>query len=330
MLFSIYTFSFIFKSVFVFNLHPLLIAFLDFQRGEGGRVLASIFIALIAVGLWKVVRRSMLAQSARRTIGDDGSPRMLQRTRERMNTLRNGIIGVAAILILGIWGSSIAGFAFSLAALAGGVLIVCKDFIQNILGLVMFSFTRPFRIGDHVQIDDVEGRVVDVGIMSFSLIQLGRGKHNAGTVVNVPTGLIVTHMVHNLSATGEFVMRGLDVCLFDVVDLVKAQDELLTAARLACADWMDIASNKIADFAHTEMVELADAHPQVFIDLHRAGEFRLSLRYPCRAHEHHQVEQLILRAYVAAMAQAGSPSKFGGVASSLVPGAPLLPTPAPI
>lgn len=300
------------------NIAPVLAALIDFAKGEGGRILATILIFFFSWFIGKMFKKSLLVQNAKTATGDAQSLQVLQRNRERMNTMRNGIVGVAIVMVFAIWGSRIAGFALSLAALAGGILLVCKDFIQNVLGLVMYSVTKPFRLGDHVEIDAIEGRVIDIGILSFSLIELGPRRPASGAVVSVPNGIFLSKIVHNLSATGEYVVRTLDVCLISLSDVDRAQCALRQSAQTVCAPWLEESKAKLNEFEHTEMVELSDVGPQVFLDMTRRGEFRLSLSYPCKTQDHSRVEQTILQAYVQKMIETGGQAGCSSEADELL------------
>ena len=59
---------------------------------------------------------------------------------------------------------SILGLAVSLAV---------KDSLSNLAGGLTILGTKPFKVGDYVQIDDIEGTVQDIGLVYTSLNHVG-------------------------------------------------------------------------------------------------------------------------------------------------------------
>ncbi|RMF73214.1 MAG: mechanosensitive ion channel family protein [Acidobacteria bacterium] len=82
-------------------------------------------------------------------------------------------------------GISIGGVAFALAA---------KDTVENLFGSVTVLIDRPFQIGDWVQIGDIDGTVVEVGLRSTRI----RTFYNS--LITVPNSTLVKATVDNLGA----------------------------------------------------------------------------------------------------------------------------------
>lgn len=75
-------------------------------------------------------------------------------------------------VIISVWASTIAGFALSLAAVAGAVLIVSKELLMCVLGYLYITFVRPFKVGDLIEINQLHGRVIDIDIFATTLAEL--------------------------------------------------------------------------------------------------------------------------------------------------------------
>ena len=110
-------------------LHELFVAI----PGQWEKVIATFF--LIAVGaalshLWAryLVRGEISAE----------------KRRMHLVWARNVIWFLVFFVIISVWASTIAGFALSLAAVAGAVLIVSIDLLMCVLGYLYISFVRPF------------------------------------------------------------------------------------------------------------------------------------------------------------------------------------------
>jgi MscS family membrane protein len=95
--------------------------------------------------------------------------------------LNNAGIQVAALLsTLGI-----GGIAFALAA---------QDTIKNIFGGFTIITNKPFRIGDTVKIDSIEGTVVDIGLRSTRILNYDK------RIVTIPNFKVMDSFITNISS----------------------------------------------------------------------------------------------------------------------------------
>jgi small-conductance mechanosensitive channel len=81
----------------------------------------------------------------------------------------------------------------STAILAAVVGFAAQHSIANVVAGVMLAIAQPFRIGDRIAFEEVEGRVLDI-TLSYTYVDPGDG-----TSVVIPNQLLVEGIVHNLS-----------------------------------------------------------------------------------------------------------------------------------
>lgn len=94
-----------------------------------------------------------------------------------MTGLATSILGAATI------SSVVIGFAF-------------KDIAENFLAGVIMAFNRPFRIGDVVKINDVEGSIVEMSLRDTQI------KTADGKDVFIPNGQIIKNPLYNYTMDG--------------------------------------------------------------------------------------------------------------------------------
>ena len=82
-------------------------------------------------------------------------------------------------------GLGLGGLAFALAA---------KDTCANLFGSIMIFMDQPFRIGDWIQVEGIDGTVEDIGFRSTRL----RTFHNS--VVSIPNALMANVSIDNMGA----------------------------------------------------------------------------------------------------------------------------------
>lgn len=118
----------------------------------------------------------------------------------RLRFLRRLLVLVVLVVLAGI---AIAQFTelqklatailASTAVLAAIIGFAAQHTIANLVAGVMLAVAQPFRIGDRIAFEEVEGRVVDI-TLSYTYVNPGDD-----TAVVIPNQRLVEGIVHNLS-----------------------------------------------------------------------------------------------------------------------------------
>lgn len=262
-----------------------------FAFTEMGRIVATIIAIIITMLLMKAIQRG--ARGAAR------SGMELAHRKGSLVLLKNLVLLSALIVIGTIWASKIAGAALSLAAVAGALLIVSKEFLSNLLGTAFLTVSRLYRVGDFIEIDGITGRVIDTDLLATTLSEALEGSQLTSRTVAIPHSLLLIKPIRNLTATGTYVMNMLKIGADVSDDLVALESALLEAANEVCRHWIDEADSHFQIIESREMMDLPSAAPRVILQLVNSREAMLSLRYTCRPNDRVKVEQSILRRYLA-------------------------------
>lgn len=94
--------------------------------------------------------------------------------------LENLSIGVGSLLLV----MGVAGLAMAFAA---------RETLSNLFALVPILAERPFRVGDHVIVEGLDGYVEGTGLMGFRL------RTQEGTLAVIPNAAVARGVVNNLS-----------------------------------------------------------------------------------------------------------------------------------
>lgn len=257
---------------------------------------AEIFRLVITIGI--VVFTSMaLRFIQRKNLAFESTLTMTER-RQRTVLARNLVILLSIGIVISIWSTRIAGFALSLAAVAGAMLIVSKEALTNLLGFGMMTVIRPYQMGDFIEIQGFRGKVVDVHAMGTTLLETLQGFQITGQTVIIPNSLLLTQAVRNLSATGIYTLFMLPVALRYKDDAVAHEAALLEAAATVIKPWRILADTHFKRMERHRQVELPSADPKVIIELKNENCYVLSLRFCCEPNQRVKVEQEIIRLYM--------------------------------
>ncbi|MEN3367253.1 MAG: hypothetical protein V7606_4527 [Burkholderiales bacterium] len=262
----------------------------SFAQTEFGRITATVLVTSIAAVIWRFLQM-------RARVGSE-LPLDMARRRGNLVLAKNLLIVVALMLVASIWATKIAGAALSLAAVAGAILLVSKEFIANALGTAMLAISRPYRIGDFIQMGTTSGRVLDTDLMVTTIAETLEGHQLTGRTAVLPNSLLLTQPVRNLTATGAYMVNLLNVVVDPSEDLLALEQALLRAAGEVCAPWLEEADRHLEHMESIELIDLPSSQPRVLMQFHSAKDYTLALRYTCRPNDRVKVEQEILRKYL--------------------------------
>lgn len=106
------------------------------------------------------------------------------------------LITISAILLLLIWGveqTELMFFISSLLTVLGIAFFAQWSIISNITATLIIFFNHPAKIGDEIEIFDVDhpvkGRISDVGIFFVTI------KNKEGALITIPSNLFIQKMI---------------------------------------------------------------------------------------------------------------------------------------
>lgn len=249
-------------------------------------VATTLGLVLAAYLLWEVIRRRILRHS--------------KFDRESALAWQDGSRNVIAILTIGtlcvLWGAEVRSLTLSVAALGATVAIVFKEVFMNLLGAAVRSVSRPFSIGDRVDINGHTGCVVAQTFMTTVLMETGPGERMTGTALSVPNALLLTGIVRNHSSTGRY--RIITVTPpFDAAAPIDIQEQYVLAIAAECvAPWLADAKRHFEQLGAREFLDLPSVEPRVLLVPEKNGELGMLLQVPVPSDSRVKAEQALLRA----------------------------------
>ncbi len=221
----------------------------------------------------------------------------MRQRRGQLAWIQNLSVAGGIVAVLFIWGSLIAGFALSLAAVAGATLIVSKELLLNLMGSAVLASTRPYRLDDFIEIAGIRGQVVRIDWLATTLAETLEGNQLTGKTVSVPNSMLLTQPVRNETATGRFIIQLVAVAVSPLADIARLEKLLLDAAGQVCAPWLEEAGRHLAQVEARQLVDLPSADPKVLLNFSDSRQTVLALRYVCQVDIRVRVEQEILRRF---------------------------------
>jgi small conductance mechanosensitive channel len=125
------------------------------------------------------------------------------------------MIGLTTMVALDVCGYPISAVIAGLGVLGVGMGFAMQGLFGNIIAGVTLIFTKPFRVGEYIEILGVQGLVSHMDILSTTLLHTDQSK------VVIPNHKIIGEVLHNLGAVRQI---NLLVGVGYQTDLKKARD----------------------------------------------------------------------------------------------------------
>lgn len=242
--------------------------------GVGGTVFGRLAGTAIAVIVVWVLRWVVLAVAQPRI--DDARTRYLWR-----KTSSYTAIGLSALCIASIWWSGFTGFATFLGLLSAGVAVALRDWIANFFGWLYILTWRPFGVGDRIQIGEVKGDVIDVGLQAISLLEIGnwvQADQSTGRLLHVPNGRVLVQPTASYTAGLAYLWHELQVMVTFESDWRGAKQLLDGIARAHCEKVVAEAEQALDEASKKWLITYSNLTPIVYTRVDASG-VTLTVRY---------------------------------------------------
>lgn len=204
-----------------------------------------------------------------------------------------------AILAFGlftIWAAELQALAVSFVVLAMAVVWATKETIACIQGAVYRLSSNAFQVGDRINVGGIRGDVIDPGLLSTTVLEVGQAHQRTGRTISIPNSLFMTEPVLNESLTGEYMLHLLTIPVERNADLAEVEKRALLAANEACADFIDDVRRPIALRYRRHGLNPPMVDPRITYQVVDKNTVNLILRIPVPTRLERTVEQRVVRA----------------------------------
>ncbi|WP_123533696.1 mechanosensitive ion channel family protein [Halosimplex salinum] len=181
-----------------------------------GRVLGSLFIFFAAYAGARFLSGVVANLGHRADWMTDHQEEIVLRTSQLL------LFGFVGLVILGIWDANIGGLLVGAGFLGIVVGLAARQTLGSLIAGFVLMFSRPFTIGDWVQVGDEEGIVTDITIFNTRL------ENFDGEFVVLPNDSVADRAITNRSQKGLLRIR-VDVGIDYAADPERAQQVAIEA-----------------------------------------------------------------------------------------------------
>ncbi|OPL18241.1 MAG: hypothetical protein AVO35_06320 [Candidatus Aegiribacteria sp. MLS_C] len=226
-------------------------------------------------GLW--VARRVAGRVLKRRVQDPKSLFLWRRTASYIAVI------TGLVMLARIWFHSFSGLATFLGLASAGIAIALREIIANIAGWFYIILRRPFVLGDRIEVAGVRGDVVDIRVLGFSLMEVGRwvaADQSTGRIVHVPNGKVFSEHVANYSSGTNHIWEEVPVLITFESDWRKAKGIMEDIMSGIVQDATELTSVR-SDEAGRYLIYQGISTPIVYTSVESSGVL-LTARFPVR------------------------------------------------
>jgi small-conductance mechanosensitive channel len=228
------------------------------------------------------------------------------RRRYQLLLLRRIALWSLVVIIVGISFSSELGSIVTFAGLiTAGIAVAMQSVLVSIVGYFFLIGKYGIRVGDRVQIGDVAGEVIDLGLVRMYLMELG-AKGAMG-----PTGRVVAFansVVFQVSSGLFKQIPGVNFSWREVIlnlpagaDYAAIKEKLSAAVTDALKDYRAEIVRQTKEIERTTQSSVGDAMPQVQLHFSAAG-VEAHVRYPVHLQHAAEIDERVTEALAGVIA----------------------------
>ncbi len=204
-------------------------------------------------------------------------------------------VAIALLCIFRVWFNGFESMATYFGLLSAGIAIALKDPIVDIAGWVFLTFWRPIDVGDRVEIGNIKGDVIHMGLFYFTLNEIGNwieSDQSTGRIIQVPNSKIFTESQAMYNKGFQYIWNEIPVLITFESDWQKTKQLLTEIADTYYKDHSIEARKKLNKASKNYMIYYKNLTPIVYTDVKDSGVL-LTIRYLCDPYKRRGSQQKI-------------------------------------
>lgn len=219
-----------------------------------------------------------------------------EKKRRTTVTARNTIFFSFFISLLFLWGGEVKTLIVSTAAIFGAFLIVCKEIVLSFLGSVFVTSNKLFAVGDYIEYDKIQGRIIDKNFLYTRIIV---EEPYLSKELIIPNMSFITTRVINLSRLGKFHVYHITVNAPDMQSIKTIADCVIGSAKEAMAEFEEKYNTYFEQRSQGDLFfDKPNITPTIGYNLSDPRKLQITLNYLAHPLDHPKIENYIMEKYI--------------------------------
>lgn len=221
--------------------------------------------------------------------------------RHQINLFRQLYNAAILVALMVVWSTEVQQFALSIAAFMVGIVLALREFIQCVVGFLYYLTSRPFRVGDWIQVsDNAVGVVREIDWYKISLLEVDpHTLEYTGKDLYLPNSRLVNNTIKNLNFLHRYALHSFEVIIEPDLNPFELVPQLLERARVHCEHFREVAERYKSLIERSMEVEFIHIEPQVAIETNKFAKVVVIIGLFCPTSEAAEIQQKITADFMA-------------------------------
>jgi small-conductance mechanosensitive channel len=173
---------------------------------------------------------------------------------------------LAVLFLAGEFSNQLHSVTIALGVASAGIAFALQEVIVSFAGWLAISFGRFYKIGDRIQLSETVGDVIDIGVFSTTLMEIGawiKGDQYSGRVVRLANSFVFTQPVYNFSADFPYLWDEIVLPIMYGSSIQAARTILQTAAEQVVGKFIEPAKTHWKNIYNKYRLEHESVEPLV-------------------------------------------------------------------
>ncbi|MDC9509571.1 mechanosensitive ion channel family protein [Pseudoalteromonas sp. Angola-4] len=216
------------------------------------------------------------------------------------HNIKHFINFVMVLSLLFVWSTEIQNFALSIAAFAVAIVLATREFIQCVIGFFYLVTTRPFRVGDWIQVGDYFGEVAETDWVKTTMHEIDMHTYQfSRKTIYIPNNKLITSSIKNLNYVKRFVTHHFTIVRRESFNPYVIHDKLVNQAKLYCEEFHDVATRYNSMIERKLDAKISGPAPVIHFGTTELGEFKASFTLFCPTNKALEIEHKLTECFMA-------------------------------
>lgn len=200
----------------------------------------------------------------------------------KINMVNNIFTMLIIVFIFNVWSNEIQKFAFSIAAFIVAIVLATREFIQCFIGFIYIISSRPFRIGDWIQVGNYYGEVHSSDWAKLTLLEVNKYDYQyTGKTLYLPNSQLITTVIKNLNFLKRYAMHHFTIVRDDSVNPFIFIETLYEKADLYCVEFKEVAIRYNQLIENRLDISIAGPDPHIQVSTSELGDTQVIFTVFC-------------------------------------------------
>ncbi len=220
-----------------------------------------------------------------------------------------GRLGALAIfvIVVSLLSPRLGDILTLLTVIGAGLAIAMRELLLNLAGWSYVTLLTPYRPGDRIEVNGIQGDVIDIRVMRTTVMEIGgwvQADQSTGRIAHIPNGWNLSQAVYNYTRGFNFIWNELPVRLTFRSDWENARRIMQQFAEESTRLVEHQAADEIRQMSREFLVHYSILTPFVYVRVVENG-ILLTLRYLCDVRKRRGTEHALTVSILAAFSEQG-------------------------